>query len=214
MTPARAGQDEREALVTATNHGVAADKDRPAGAQTLVGRGDRGVASVERVRTSGGAMTSDFAPIDAEARYALERELADLRAQREKLAATLPGAEETGGAVDRADRLRRAMHLGPLDARIRQITARLHGAASAGPARTDVVGIGTIVTVRFADDQVQTVHIGEVAEELDPSLVTADSPFGRALIGHRAGDTVTYDTPEGRATTVVLSIHHPPTGPE
>lgn len=156
-------------------------------------------------------MTSDFAPIDAEARQALERELSDLRAQREKLSATLPGAEETGGDVDRADRLQRAMQLEPLDARIEQITARLRGAATAGPARTDVVGIGSIVTVRFADHQVRTVHLGEVAEELDQSLVTADSPFGRALLGSHAGDTVTYDTPNGSTTATVLSIHHPPT---
>lgn len=66
--------------------------------------------------------------------------------------------------------------------------------------------MGSTVTVRFADSTEATVQIGEVAEVLDRTLVTADSPLGRALLGSRAGDTIGYETPEGRSTAVVLSL--------
>ncbi|WP_328674748.1 GreA/GreB family elongation factor [Streptomyces sp. NBC_00328] len=45
---------------------------------------------------------------------------------------------------------------------------------------------------------------------LDRTLVTAGSPLGHALLGHRAGDTVDLQAPEGPRSTVVVSLgpHH------
>ncbi|MFG2902286.1 GreA/GreB family elongation factor [Streptomyces zaomyceticus] len=60
--------------------------------------------------------------------------------------------------------------------------------------------------MRFEDGAETTVQIGEVAAVLDATMVTADSPLGGALLGHRAGDTVSYTAPDGRTTTVVLSL--------
>lgn len=154
-------------------------------------------------------MSNEPGPISAEARRALEQELADLRAEHEKVAATLGDADSPGDTADQADELQRATQLDRLNARISEITVRLQGAAEAGPPRTDVVGLGSTVRVRFADGAVETVRIGDVAEESDRTPVTADSPLGRALLGCRSGDTVTYDAPEGQATATVLSLGDP-----
>ncbi|MGC5004988.1 GreA/GreB family elongation factor [Streptomyces sp. DT203] len=153
-------------------------------------------------------MTGGPEPISDAAREALERELADLRAERETVAATLRGGERVGDRADEADELQRGTELDRLDTRIAEINGRLREAAVAGPPRTDKVGVGSTVTVRFADADATetTVQIGEVAEALDRTLVTADSPLGRALLGRRVGDTVNYETPEGRSTAVVLSL--------
>ncbi|WUM82025.1 GreA/GreB family elongation factor [Streptomyces sp. NBC_00328] len=45
---------------------------------------------------------------------------------------------------------------------------------------------------------------------MDRTLVTAGSPLGHALLGHRAGDTVDLQAPEGPRSTVVVSLgpHH------
>ncbi|WP_327420774.1 GreA/GreB family elongation factor [Streptomyces sp. NBC_01527] len=151
-------------------------------------------------------MTGGPEPISDVAREALERELADLRAERETVAATLRGGERVGDMADEADELQRGTELDRLDTRIAEVDGRLREAAVAGPPRTDRVGVGSTVTVRFADSTEATVQIGEVAEVLDRTLVTADSPLGRALLGCRAGDTINYETPEGRSTAVVLSL--------
>ncbi|WP_436739997.1 GreA/GreB family elongation factor [Streptomyces sp. BBFR102] len=152
-------------------------------------------------------MTSDPPPISAAARHALEQELADARTERETVAATLRDPDPVAGdRADAADELRRSGDLARLDARITDITSRLRQADDAGPPPAGVVGVGSTVTVRFDDDTEQTVRIGEATEGYDASLVTADSPLGRALMGHRPGDPVSYRTPDGEAAAVVVSL--------
>ncbi|MCS0602757.1 GreA/GreB family elongation factor [Streptomyces sp. LP11] len=145
-------------------------------------------------------------PISAAAHRALEQELADLRDERRLVSGTLRQNGDVGDEADQADELRRADELDRLDRRIDVITERLRTAAQAGPARTDEVGVGSTVTVRFPDGSEETLRIGEAAEALDQTLVTADSPLGRALLGRRPGDPVRYGTPDGDATVVVVSI--------
>lgn len=144
-------------------------------------------------------------PISDSERQALQRELTELHAQRAELAATLQDPAGDGDAADHADRERRAMNLGPIDERIARLTDRLRTAAPGGPA-SDVIGVGSTVRLRFADGSVGTVEIAALDDQSDASLVTADSPLGRALAGHRAGDTVRYDAPAGAQTAVVLSV--------
>ncbi|MFE2298473.1 GreA/GreB family elongation factor [Streptomyces sp. NPDC059445] len=152
-------------------------------------------------------MASEPAPISEAARQALEQELADLRTERSTVAATLQDSEaEVGDHADAADELQRADDLRRLDDRISQITTRLAGADVAGPPPTDTVGVGSTVTVRFADGTTDTVQIGEGAAVLDRTLVTADSPLGRALLGRRAGDTVDFQAPDGPGSAVVVSL--------
>ncbi|MET9736340.1 GreA/GreB family elongation factor [Streptomyces sp. NPDC006458] len=153
-------------------------------------------------------MTGGPRPIGAEGRRALEQELTHLRAERRTVAETLQGgdSDEIGDLADQADELQRADQLHRLDARIEEITLRLRQGTAAEPAPTDVVGVGSTVTVRFADGSEQTVEIGEIAVALDETLVTADSPLGGALLGHRVGDTVSYLTPGGQDTATVVSL--------
>ncbi|MGW2212145.1 GreA/GreB family elongation factor [Streptomyces sp. NPDC001781] len=154
-------------------------------------------------------MTGGPEPISADAREALTRELSDLREERRTVAATLKDSDEVGDRADQADEIQRADQLNRLDERIDRIEERLRQAGIAGPAPTDKVGMGTTVTVRFSDGTTDTLHIGEIADPRDPRLVTSDSPLGRALLGRAPGDTVGYDTPEGEATAVVVSLGTP-----
>ena len=151
-------------------------------------------------------MGGEAEPISSKAREAIERDLVQLRGERAAVAATLHDVDSTGDRADQADELQRAEELSRLDDRIEALTLRLKQASIAGPPGTEVVGVGSAVSVRFADGTVEAVEIGEVAEELDRTLVTADSPLGRALLGRRTGDVVEYDTPQGPTTATVVSL--------
>jgi transcription elongation factor GreA len=151
-------------------------------------------------------MTGDPQPISAAARRALEQELADLRDERRLVAGTLRDRTDVGDQADQAEQLQRATQLDRLDRRIEAITDRLRQADVAGPAPTDVVGVGSTVTIRFPDGSVERVQIGELAEAMDQTLVTSGSPLGRALLGHRPGDSVSFDTPDGPSSAVVVAI--------
>ncbi|MFJ3415955.1 GreA/GreB family elongation factor [Streptomyces sp. NPDC086082] len=156
-------------------------------------------------------MPSEPAPISDAARHALQQELADLHTERGTVAATLQDSDSVvGDKADEADELQRADELRRLDDRISEVTTRLSEADVAGPPSTSMVGVGSTVTVRFSDGSVETVHIGETAAASDQMLVTADSPLGRALLGRGAGDTVSYDAPEGQAAAVVVSVGESP----
>lgn len=78
-------------------------------------------------------MTGGPEPISDVAREAMDRELADLRAERETVAATLRGGERVGDRADEADELQRGTELDRLDTRIAEVGGRLREAAVAGP---------------------------------------------------------------------------------
>ncbi|MEV8321535.1 GreA/GreB family elongation factor [Kitasatospora sp. NPDC056731] len=150
-------------------------------------------------------MTDGPEPISAEALRAVQEELAELRTERAKVVGTLRG-EDVGDRADAADELQRADDVARLDERIAELEARVREGAAAGPPSTEVVGVGSTVTVRFADGVEETVEVAELAEVREETLVTADSPLGRALLGRHAGETVNYEAPNGAASAVVLSV--------
>ncbi|MFF5970792.1 GreA/GreB family elongation factor [Streptomyces sp. NPDC012769] len=151
-------------------------------------------------------MTDGPEPINADALRALREELAELRAERDEAAATLRDGEPVGDEADAADELQRVSQVARLDRRIAEIEERVRAAGTAGAPPSDVVGVGSTVTVRFEDGGESTVHVGELADADDPALVTSDSPLGTALMGRRAGDTVTYRTPGGPMSATVVSL--------
>ncbi|MBV2156530.1 GreA/GreB family elongation factor [Kitasatospora sp. SUK 42] len=145
-------------------------------------------------------------PISAEGLRAVREELAQLRAERGEVAATLGREDPAGDPADAADELQRASEVARLDRRIAELEGRLREAEVAGAPSGEVVGVGSTVTVRFDDGAEETVEISELAEERELTLVTYDSPLGKALLGRRAGETVNYETPGGAASAVVLAV--------
>jgi transcription elongation factor GreA len=143
-----------------------------------------------------------ISPLDLEK---LQRELAGLRSEREAVAATFRSDDSAGDMPDQADEERRATDAARLDSRIAEIEERIRRADVAPPPPADAVAVGSSVTVRAADGSERTLHIGDVADDFDPDLVTVDSPLGQALLGRRAGESVSYETPEGRTSVVVVS---------
>ena len=63
---------------------------------------------------------------------------------------------------------------------------------------TDRVGIGSRVTVAEEDREPETYHIvGSVEADPKSGRVSNQSPLGKALLGHRVGDEVIVNIPDG-----------------
>ncbi len=63
---------------------------------------------------------------------------------------------------------------------------------------TDRVGIGSRVTVAEEDGEPETYHIvGSVEADPKRGRVSNQSPLGKALLGHRVGDEVIVNIPDG-----------------
>ena len=73
---------------------------------------------------------------------------------------------------------------------------------------TDEVGLGTRVTVmERGGDTPETYRIvGSVEADPMNGRISNESPMGKALLGHRAGDEVAVSTPGGILHFQIVSI--------
>lgn len=72
---------------------------------------------------------------------------------------------------------------------------------------SDVVGLGSTVVIReVGEDDEETYSIVTTTEaDPDNNKISQDSPVGKALMGHAAGDTVTVETPAGKIDFEIIS---------
>lgn len=151
------------------------------------------------------APTGDLSPATRER---LEDELAQLREQRETVLPKL-GDDPLGDSADQASLFERAEAAARLDRRIHEITDLLAGVVPAEDEED--LPAGTTVQLKFDDGSVDTLRVVGIAEEAEdePSAVTADSPLGKAIAGHKAGETITYRTPRGELSAKIVELTPP-----
>jgi transcription elongation GreA/GreB family factor len=75
----------------------------------------------------------------------------------------------------------------------------------------NLLEIGDTVTVRELGSSKAERYtlVGPVEARVDESWISAESPLGSALLGRRAGETVTIEAPGGTVRYRVLSIDRP-----
>ena len=68
-----------------------------------------------------------------------------------------------------------------------------------------IIDIGSIVTFQEEGFEPEVFEIVGIAEsDAESGKISHDSPFGRALTGHKVGDKVTVDAPAGSFTIEIL----------
>lgn len=74
---------------------------------------------------------------------------------------------------------------------------------------TDSVNVGTIVRVLYVEEGEEEEYAIVGARESDPmnNKISNESPVGAALLGHRAGETVIVEAPDGPMPLKILEIH-------
>ncbi len=71
--------------------------------------------------------------------------------------------------------------------------------------------LGVAVTVRDLEGAREATHTLVSASESDPAhgRLSIDSPLGRALVGRRPGEVVTFDAPRGQRRLEVIALDGP-----
>ena len=74
----------------------------------------------------------------------------------------------------------------------------------------DAVTLGSIVVVRDLDDDFEDKYEIVGSQEANPreGRISDDSPVGKGLIGHRAGETVTIPVPAGEIRIEIISVEN------
>jgi transcription elongation factor GreA len=128
---------------------------------------------------------------------------------RPALALRLRSAIQQGDLSENADYLSAKEEQGFLEGRIQELETLLKIAVIIDPASTprDVVSLGCRVTVTEDERDPEIFQIMG-SKEADPRAgkISHESPMGKALLGHRAGDTVAVVSPAGTITLRIEKI--------
>jgi transcription elongation factor GreA len=146
----------------------------------------------------------------------LRAELAEMEGPgREAVVARIASAREEGDLRENGGYHAAKEEQGKLEARIRQLTQLLREAkVGAAPTVADKARAGTIVTVQFEDDdEHERFLLGSREDRVEGlQIYSPSSPLGSAVLGHGAGEVVTYQTPRGATMKLTIVSVEPFTG--
>ena len=135
---------------------------------------------------------------------ALREELAELEGpRRTEVVAAIKKAREFGDLSENFEYHAAKNEQGLLEARIRNLRARLDHAEIVEEASGDEVGIGSVVEVE--DENAETIKV-EVSAVGGAGTVSPTSPLGSALLGRKLGETVDVQAPRGAWRATIRSI--------
>ncbi|WP_040320222.1 transcription elongation factor GreA [Aeromicrobium marinum] len=148
--------------------------------------------------------------VTQEAYDRLRSELDHLRGEvRSDITSKIAAARDEGDLKENGGYHAAREEQGKTEARIRQLEDMLRRAEVGDkPADDGLVEAGMKVTIRFAgDDDTESFLLGSrellsLDSSVDLDVYSPTSPLGAAILGKKAGDTATYETPNGRSITV------------
>ena len=149
--------------------------------------------------------------LTAEGARRLKEELEHLKNDaREDLARRLRIAIEQGDLSENADYIAAKEEQGFLEGRILELEDTLRDTRIIDDMQVskNQVGIGSHITVKEEGFPEET-YLLVGTKEADPinGRISHESPIGKTLIGHKKGDVVNIDTPNGEIQMTILSIN-------
>ena len=93
-----------------------------------------------------------------------------------------------------------------MEGRIRHLEALIKDAEIVEGGGTEAVEAGSIVEIQYeGDDETERYLLGSIEERhSEVEVMSPGSPLGQALLGHRVGDVVDYETPTGKVLKVEI----------
>jgi len=153
-------------------------------------------------------MTQQTHYLTLEGEAKLRAELKELTgSKREELAQRLRAAIQMGDLSENADYHKAKEDQAFLEGRIQEIEKILSIATIVEKKQSDIVEVGVKVTIQEEDYDPETFYLVGAAEA-DPrnGKISNESPFGKALLGHKVGETVDAETPGGKVKLKILKI--------
>lgn len=150
--------------------------------------------------------------VTQEAYDRLAQELEHLKTDvRADITAKIAAARDEGDLKENGGYHAAREEQGKTEARIRQLEDMLRRAeVGEKPADDGLVEAGMKVSIRFAgDDETETFLLGSrellsMDSAVDLDVYSPTSPLGAALLDHKVGDEVSYETPNGKTITVEI----------
>ena len=141
----------------------------------------------------------------------IEEELNHLKeVKRPEIIKALKDARALGDLSENADYDAARNEQAQIEGRISELEKILETAELIEKTDTDKVGLGTTVTVRYLEEEDDDTEEYRIvgSKEADPSnnKISNESPLAKAIMGARAGDERTVESPNGSYRVEIVEI--------
>ena len=153
-------------------------------------------------------MTTNF--LSKEGFHKLQEELDHLRTtKRQEVAARLHEAMEGGELIENAEYEAAKNEQAFVEGRIQELDillATAHIIAENGkPKKNDAIQVGFKVTIKEGNFEAESfVIVGAAEANPREGKISNESPIGKAILGHKVGDTVKVETPGGTYNVKII----------
>ena len=97
---------------------------------------------------------------------------------------------------------------GQVEARIKELEYLLDNATIIEETKSDVVGVGSTVKIKYIDDDEEEEYSIVGSTEADPfeNKISNESPIAKVIMGKKKGDKVTVESPNGSYDIKIVSV--------
>ena len=140
----------------------------------------------------------------------IKKELDELKlVRRPEIINALKDARAQGDLSENAEYDAARSEQAIVEARIKDLEVMLERAVVITKVDTDVVSIGTKVTLEYIDDDDTEEYSIVGSQEADPftNKISNESPIAKAIMGLKVGSVVSVDSPNGKYDVKILAIN-------
>ena len=140
----------------------------------------------------------------------IKKELDELKlVKRPEIINALKDARAQGDLSENAEYDAARAEQAIVESRIKDLEVMLERAVVITKVDTDVVSIGTKVTLEYVDDDDTEEYSIVGSQEADPftNKISNESPIAKAIMGLKVGSVVSVDSPNGKYDVKILAIN-------
>lgn len=139
----------------------------------------------------------------------IKKELDYLKLEkRPQVISALKDARALGDLSENAEYDAARTEQAEVEGRIAELEAMIDRAVIIKEVNTDEVSIGASVTIEYIEDADTDVYTIVGSMEVDPfnNKISNQSPIAQAIMGHKVGDVVTVESPQGKYDVKIINI--------
>lgn len=140
----------------------------------------------------------------------LKKELDDLiLVKRPEVINALKDARAQGDLSENAEYDAARTEQAVVESRIKDLETMIEKAVVITKVDTDVVSIGSKVTIEYIDDDDTEEYSIVGSQEADPftNKISNESPIAKAIMGLKVGSVVSVDSPNGKYDVKIIAIN-------
>ena len=138
----------------------------------------------------------------------VEEELNKLRNEdRPRIIQALKDARSQGDLSENADYDAARSEQATVEGRIQELEYMVDNHTIISVSK-DEVGIGSVVDIKYVDDGEKETYkiVGSTEVDVENNKISNESPIGKAICGHKKGDTCEVESPNGTYKVKIVSI--------